>query len=44
MKMKVKIEKVMEHYEIFVDGKFYVSCDLNELPETLKEIEEEIGK
>jgi len=33
------IRKVKEHYEIYVQGKFVCSCDLNELEETLDELE-----
>ena len=33
------IRKVKEHYEIYVGGKFVCSCDLNELEETLDELE-----
>jgi hypothetical protein len=36
--MSVKVKKVNEHYEIYVDSKFICSCDTNELTETLKEI------
>ena len=25
--MKVEVRHVMEHYEIYVDGEFYCSCD-----------------
>lgn len=34
----IKVQKVMEHYEIYVRGKFYCSCDSNELKDTLNEI------
>ena len=33
------IRKVKEHYEIYVQGKLWVSFDLNELDETLAELE-----
>ena len=33
------VRKVKEHYEIYVQGKFVCSCDLNELEETLAELE-----
>lgn len=39
--MNIEIKKVMEHYEIYVDGKFNISCDANELTETIKQVEEE---
>lgn len=32
------IRKVNEHYEIYKDGRFVCSCDLNELDETLEEL------
>ena len=35
----MEIRKVKEHYEIYVRGKFVCSCDLNELDETLAELE-----
>ena len=35
----MEIRKVKEHYEIYVQGKFVCSCDLNELEETLDELE-----
>ena len=41
---EIEVKRVMEHYEIYVNGKFNVSCDVNELTETLKEVEEEIRR
>ena len=38
----LEVKKVMEHYEIFVNGSFYRSCDVNELSQTLDEIEKEL--
>jgi len=35
----LEVCKVKEHYEIYVGGKFVCSCDLNELDETLAELE-----
>ena len=37
----IKTKWVNGHYEIYVDCVFRESCDLNELQETLKEIEDE---
>lgn len=36
--MNIEIKKIKEHYEIYVNGKFTCSCDINELTETLEEI------
>lgn len=38
---KIEVKLIDEHYEIFVNGKFEISCDENELNETIKEIEDE---
>lgn len=32
----VDIQKVMDHYEVYIDGKFYCSCD------SLREVDEEL--
>lgn len=40
MKTVIDVKTVGEHYEIYVYGKFYCSCDRNELSETLNEIEQ----
>lgn len=32
------VKKVKEHYEIFLNNKFYCSCDLNEIKSELKNI------
>ena len=34
---KVDVRKVREHYEVYVDGKFYCSCD------NLREVDEELN-
>ena len=34
-----EVRKVKEHYEIYLNGRFVCSCDLNELKETLSELE-----
>ena len=39
--MNIEVKKVKEHYEIYVNGKFNCSCDINELTEALKEITKE---
>ena len=35
--MNIEIRKVMEHYEIYVDGEFYCSCD------NRREVDEELA-
>lgn len=37
----IEIKKTPTHYEIYVNGEFYSSCDFNELKEELEEIENE---
>ena len=37
--LMLDIRKVKEHYEIYIKGKFVCSCDLNELNETLAELD-----
>ena len=38
----IRIEKVMDHYEIYVAGQFHCSCDnWSEVNQELKEMEEE---
>lgn len=39
--MDIKKKWVFGHYEIYVNGEFYCSCDPNEVTEMIKEIEEE---
>lgn len=39
--MNIKTKRVMDHYEIYVDDKFYCTCDTNELTPTIRSIEEE---
>jgi len=34
----MEVRCVMEHYEIYKDGKFVCSCDANELSEILAEV------
>lgn len=36
--MKPEVQKIKEHYEIYLDGNFVCSCDTNELRETLADI------
>lgn len=37
--MKVlDVKKVMEHYELFLDGKFYCSCDINEVDDEITKV------
>ena len=40
MKTVIDIKSVEDHYEIYVEGKFYCSCDKNELSKTIQEIDE----
>lgn len=40
MKTVIDVKSVDGHYEIYVYGKFYCSCDMNELKETLAEVEQ----
>lgn len=44
MSKKLEIKKVMEHYEIYVNDEFYCSCDINELNETISEVEKELNE
>ena len=37
----MEVRSVMEHYEIYKDGKFVCSCDANELSEVLEGYREE---
>ena len=36
----IDIKVVDEHYEIYVKGEFYCSCDKGELSKTISEIEQ----
>lgn len=36
----IDTKRVMEHYEIYVDGEFEQSCDVGELSDVLAEVEE----
>jgi len=39
MNREIKAKLVNGHYEIYVDGEFKQSCDVDELSETLEDIE-----
>ena len=39
--MNIEVKKVKGHYEIYINGEFDCSCDINEFTETLREIEKE---
>jgi len=39
MDREIKTKLINGHYEIYVDGEFKQSCDVDELSETLEEIE-----
>lgn len=34
----MEVRNVMDHYEIYMDGKFVCSCDANELEEVYEEL------
>ena len=38
---QVTYKRKSTHYEIYVDGKFYSTCDFNELKDEMEEIENE---
>ena len=42
--MEVDVCKVREHYEIYIDGNFNESCDLQEINSVLDEIKQNILK
>ena len=42
--MEVDVYKVKEHYEIYIDGNFNESCDLQEINSVLDEIKQNILK
>lgn len=44
MILKIECKKVMEHYEIYVDGEFELSCDINELKMEVQKIKEKYNK
>ncbi len=35
----MEVRTVMDHYEIYMDGKFVCSCDVNELDEVVEEMQ-----
>lgn len=35
----MEVRNVMDHYEIYVEGKFVCSCDANELDDVVEEME-----
>ena len=43
MDRTIEVKRKPTHYEIYVDGKFYCSCDFGELNKELEEIENEIN-
>ena len=43
MDRTIEVKRKPTHYEIYVNGIFYSSCDFNELKEELEEIENEIN-
>lgn len=42
--MEVDVCKVREHYEIYIDGNFNESCDLQEINDVLLEIKQNVLK
>lgn len=38
--IKIEVKHIMEHYEIYVNGQFEVSCDENELSQIIEEVEQ----
>ena len=34
----------MEHYELFLDGKFYCSCDINEVDDEINPADKQLKK
>lgn len=42
--MEVDVCKVREHYEIYIDGNFKESCDLQEINDVLLEIKQNVLK
>ena len=42
--MEVDVCKVREHYEIYIDGNFKESCDLQEINHVLLEIKQNVLK
>lgn len=42
--MEVDVYKVREHYEIYINGDFNESCDLQELNNVLDEIKQNVLK
>jgi hypothetical protein len=38
--IKIEVRHVMEHYEIYVNGQFEISCDENELSQIIEEVEQ----
>lgn len=41
MDRTIEVKRKSTHYEIYVNGKFYCSCDFGELKEELEEITNE---
>ena len=39
MDKTIEVKRTLTHYEIYVNGIFYSSCDFNELREEMEEIE-----
>lgn len=44
METRIDVRRVIEHYEIYVDGKFKESCDIGELSKTLENLEKDMYK
>lgn len=39
---EIDVKKVLEHYEIYLNGVFYCSCDVGELNSVFNEIDNKI--
>ena len=39
----IRVIKKSTHYEIYINGKFYSTCDFNELKEEMEEIESDVN-
>lgn len=40
----VQFQRVLEHYEVYVNGEFELSCDVGEVLEVKQQIKEKYGK
>lgn len=40
----IQFQRVLEHYEVYVNGEFELSCDVGEVLEAKQQIKEKYGK